>query len=225
MPRHPFVALSLILGLAAGPFLATTPTTAQSPHAPADTQGSPQLPPGHPQMTTPKEPAFELPEVPEGSGTGDTGLTWTAPEGWVEEEPANAMRKAQYRLPGEAGDAELVIYYFGPGQGGAPMANCERWAGQFMQPDGTPPLEAMKTAEIEAGAMPVLTCEVSGTYGGGMTTGMGRRAEPQENQMLLGAIAEGPDANWFFKLTGPEATVEGNRKKFEGLIGSLEAGS
>ena len=42
---------------------------------------------------------------------------------------------------------------------------------------------------------------------------------------LLGAIAEGPDANWFFKLTGPQKTVEENRATFAALIDSLKTGS
>ena len=58
---------------------------------------------------------------------------------------------------------------------------------------------------------------------GGMAM-MGRRQEPKPGQMLLGAIAEGPDANWFFKLTGPEATLEAQREAFEGMILSLRRG-
>jgi hypothetical protein len=43
--------------------------------------------------------------------------------------------------------------------------------------------------------------------------------------MLLGAVAAGPDANWFFKSTGPQATVEAHRAAFEGMIASLKPGS
>jgi hypothetical protein len=39
--------------------------------------------------------------------------------------------------------------------------------------------------------------------------------------MLLGAIAEGPDAPWFFKFTGPEATVRAQRQAFVGMMRSL----
>ena len=42
--------------------------------------------------------------------------------------------------------------------------------------------------------------------------------------MLLGAIVQGPDANWFFKLTGPRDTIEANRSGFDSLIGSMRAG-
>ena len=133
-----FVAPCLLTALVAGAVVTDLPAAAQEPEAQTAEQEPSEIPAGHPQMTTPKPHAFEMPEVPEGSGTGETGLSWTTPEGWVEEEPTNAMRKAQYRIPGEAGDSELVVYYFGPGQGGDPMANCERWAGQFVQPNGAP---------------------------------------------------------------------------------------
>jgi hypothetical protein len=42
--------------------------------------------------------------------------------------------------------------------------------------------------------------------------------------MLLGAIARGPDANWFFKATGPQKTLEANRAAFEAMVRSLRSG-
>jgi hypothetical protein len=134
------------------------------------------------------------------------------------------MRKAQYRVPGEAGDAECVVFYFGPGQGGDPSTNAQRWAKQFTLADGSPGTAGMKVDSRKVGGIDVLTVEVAGTYQGGF--GMGSRQEaPKPGQMLLGAIARGPDANWFFKLTGPEATVAGERAAFDELVGSLKRGS
>jgi hypothetical protein len=42
---------------------------------------------------------------------------------------------------------------------------------------------------------------------------------------LVGAIVAGPDANWFFKLTGPGKTVAVQREAFFGMVRSLETGS
>jgi hypothetical protein len=131
------------------------------------------------------------------------------------------MRRAQYRVPGPGGDAELVVFYFGPGQGGDAMSNARRWAGQFRQPDGRDPTAAMKTREADVGGLKVTTVEVRGTYSGGM----GGTVEEKAGHQLLGAIAAGPDANWFFKLTGPEKTVTAQKAAFEGLIRSLKKGS
>ena len=127
------------------------------------------------------------------------------------------MRKAQYRVPGPGGDAECVVFYFGPGQGGDPMANAVRWAGQFQQPDGRPSTDVMKTATRTVGERSVLTVEVTGTYTNPMVDNVAR-----QDQMLLGAIVEGPDANWFFKLTGPISTVSAQRDAFGALIESVK---
>jgi hypothetical protein len=133
------------------------------------------------------------------------------------------MRRAQYRVPGPGGDAELVVFYFGPGQGGTAEDNAVRWAEQFSQPDGSSPVEAMKVHRLEGSAVPVTMVEVTGTYEGGMTM-TAEPAVPRPGHMLLGGIAEGPDAPWFFKLTGPEATVRGERQAFEQMLRSLEVG-
>jgi hypothetical protein len=43
--------------------------------------------------------------------------------------------------------------------------------------------------------------------------------------MLLGAIAEGPDAKWFFRATGPRATLEAQRAAFDRMIRSIKRGA
>jgi hypothetical protein len=175
-------------------------------------------------VTPPSQARPVVAPPPPGSGVGATGLTWSAPADWVVEAPDTRMRKAQYRVPGEAGDAECVVFYFGPGQGGDPSANAQRWARQFTLADGSPGTAGMKVDSRKVGGIDVLTVEVAGTYEGGF--GMGSQQEaPKPGQMLLGAIAQGPDANWFFKLTGPEATVAGERAAFDELVGSLKRGS
>ena len=98
-------------------------------------------------------PPTALPPVPEGAGTGATGLQWTAPSAWISETPSSPMRRAQYRIPGKSGDGECVVFYFGPGQGGDPMSNASRWADQFTMADGSPAQSAMKTSEIEVGGL------------------------------------------------------------------------
>ena len=100
------------------------------------------------------------------------------------------------------------------------MANAQRWASQFSQPDGSPAVDAMKTSNEEVNGVPILRIETTGTYVNRMVS-----ADTFPDYMLLAAIAEGPDANWFFKLTGPEATVEDQRDDFAGLINSIQLGN
>jgi len=142
------------------------------------------------------------------------------PDGWVEEQPSSSVRRAQYRVPGPAGDAECVVFYFGPGQGGDPMSNALRWASQFTQPGGGSSTDVLKTRDESVGDLSVLRVEVTGDYANNMAS------PPQQiaDAMLLGAIVEGPDANWFFKLTGPRDTVEAARRGFDALLSSMRSG-
>lgn len=209
-----FAAVVLGLLTSTGPRTAAADPSAQEPESPppAETPGS-RLPQGHPAVDTPDN--FTIKPVPPGSGTGATALLWTVPEGWLEEAPSSAMRRAQYRVPGAQGDGSCIVYYFGPGQGGDAADNAKRWAEQFSQADGRPSSEVMKTEALEVDGVEVLLVEVTGDYGGGMG------GQALADAMLLGAIARGPDANWFFKLTGPESTLRQQKKSFEALVASI----
>ena len=199
----------------------TQAQAAPSLQSPRAQESDSALPPGHPPIDPGTMSA--LPAVPEGAGTGDAALAWTAPATWVSQKPSSSMRRAQYKVPGPAGDGECVVFYFGPGQGGDPMANAERWAGQFTLPDGTPAQNNLKTSEIEVGGLKVFLVEVAGTYDGGMSMSM-EPSKPMTGYRLLGAIAPGPDANWYFKFTGPDATVTSQRAAFEAMVRSLKHG-
>jgi hypothetical protein len=187
-------------------------------------EGTGALPPGHPPVAAAGTPPPGLPPVPEGAGTGDAALAWKVPAGWIVEKPASPMRRAQYRVPGKAGDGECAVFYFGPGQGGDPMSNAQRWAEQFTLADGSPAGSTMKTSEIEVGGLKVFVVEVAGTYKGGMTM-TAAPAAPKPGYRLLGAVAPGPDANWYFKFTGPDATVNEQRAAFTSMVKSLKHGA
>ena len=49
--------------------------------------------------------------------------------------------------------------------------------------------------------------------------------QKKEGQMLIGAIASGPDANWFFKCTGPEVTMRTEAEAINGMLRSLRSGA
>jgi hypothetical protein len=184
------------------------------------------MPPGHPAMAgshpTTMPPMGIAPADPN-AGQGEAALAWTVPAGWVDEPPSSSMRRAQYRVPAPTGDAECLVFYFGPGQGGDPMSNAQRWASQFADDKGQPATASMKTRSLDVPGSKVLVVEARGTYMAGSMTGGATEARP--NQALLGAIAEGPDANWFFKLTGPEATVKAQTPAFEAMLKSLKRGA
>jgi len=210
---------------------AADPAPMQAAHESTPASGLPDghpsldLPAGHPPATAGAMPgsASLLPPVDPDAGAGASGLAWTTPEGWVSEPPANTMRRAQYRIPGPGGEGECVVFYFGPGQGGEPMDNATRWASQFVPEGGGDPVAAMKTSMSQVGEISILRVEAAGTYQSGSMMGMGSGVA-KSDWALLGAIAEGPDANWFFKFTGPEATLEAQRAAFDAMVGSLRRG-
>jgi hypothetical protein len=196
----------LLLAVACGPDDADRPAAdATENPRPAATLPIPgtELPPGHPPLDE-----------------GSARLTWTIPDGWASEAPATSMRIAQYRVPGSAGDGECIVFYFGAGEGGEVMANARRWAGQFSQPDGSSSLDRMKVSSLDSTAFPVRIVEVTGTYDGGMTM-TAQPTQALEGSMLLGGIAAGPDGPWFFKMTGPEATIRSQRKAFVDMMRSI----
>jgi len=179
----------------------------------------PQSPSGsdHPGAAD-SAPAVASPHPEEGGE-----LHWTMPPGWKEETPSSSMRRAQYalpRVPGDPRDGECAVFYFGPGQGGDARANVERWASQFSDDSGGSPSPAV--AESTVAGLKVTKISVGGTYHPSRM--MGGAAEPQPGSLLLGAIVEGPDSNWFFKCTGPQKTMESHRQAFDQMVDSVHVG-
>jgi hypothetical protein len=150
------------------------------------------------------------------------GLTWTPPAAWKAGEP-KPMRAATYKVPAAKGDTEegeVAVFFFGSGQGGGVDANVDRWINQFEQPDGKASKDAAKTKKDTVNGLPVTTVELNGTY----TASMGPMG-PKSNRpgyKLYGAIVEGPQGAVFFKLTGPQKTVDTAKGDFQKLIKSMK---
>jgi len=137
-------------------------------------------------------------------------VTLQAPSEWTSTPPTSMMRKAQFTLPraeGDGEDGELVIFYF-QGEGGGVDANFRRWAGQFAQPDSTPSFDKATTANTTVDGMPLSTMELSGTYVAPITPMDPSKRHNKPNFRLLGAVLETSNGPYFFKLTGPEKTIE-----------------
>jgi hypothetical protein len=147
-------------------------------------------------------------------------LTFTPREGWDVEEPTSSMRVAQYRLGGDAGDAELVVYYFGPKHEGSLEDNLERWAGQFEQPDGGDSLERAVLSERRVLGMPVHEVALEGTYVAETSPGSGVRLR-EPGWRLLAAIVESDHGPYYAKLVGPGATVEAHAAGFRAFLSEI----
>ena len=169
---------------------------------------------------SPGAPQADAPAPPAAAPGSSAGLSFDLPEGWEEQPPENAMRLAQARIPGEAGDGELAVFYFGPGGGGGSEANIQRWLNQVRPDAGAEP----ERETFEEGELTIHTVAAQGTVTPSPMSMQGGTAEPQPGQMLLGAVVEGPGGPWFFKATGPAATLEGEREAFFEMVRTASPG-
>jgi hypothetical protein len=151
------------------------------------------------------------------------GITWEDPPDWPREARQRPMRKATYKVPrakGDGDDGELAVFYFGAGQGGGLEDNVQRWVKQFSERKPEEP----RRADRSANGLKQHTVEIDeGVYDPGMMGG-GQKPTPKTGFALLGAIVEAPSGSYFFKLTGPKATVQGAKTKFYALLDSIKSG-
>ena len=139
------------------------------------------------------------------------------PPAWVERPATSSMRLAEFDVPRTDGtQVEVVVYYFGPGQGGSADANIARWRAQFTAPDGsevTPHVMA-----VDGTPFTTTVAEFEGAYARGV--GMGS-AEAVPGQGLVAAVVETPQGNLFFQLFGDQAAVQATREDFLELVTSV----
>jgi hypothetical protein len=150
------------------------------------------------------------------------GVAWEDPKGW-EKIPGSGMRHTSYKIPAAKGDkdgGELVVYYFGPTQGGEVDSNINRWVAQFEGAD----VKAIKRTDRTVNDIEQHIVEIpKGTYDLGASSMSA--VKKVDNYGLLGAIVVAPTGKYFFKLTGPMATVKAAHDPFYKLLDSVKAKS
>jgi len=123
-------------------------------------------------------------------------LATAAPAQWRSVEPSSSMRLLQMSVPGANGaDAEVVVFFFGAGQGGDVQANVERWRSQFTGADGG--AVEVQIDRFEVADMPVTVAELSGTYTRAVG---GRQVEPLAGQTLVAAVVDTERGSLFVQL-------------------------
>ncbi|WP_437805069.1 hypothetical protein [Sorangium sp. So ce1078] len=155
-------------------------------------------------------------------------LAWDVPGSWAAlEAPRAGPRKALYRVPRAANDkddVEVQVLSYGLGSKGDVEANFREWFAQF---DGDAGAKATRES-FEVRGMRVELVEVAGTYKIplGPRPQAGARKRPpvemvKDGYRLLGAAVRTPDrGNWFFRMVGPDETVQSARSAFLSLIES-----
>ncbi|RMF07551.1 MAG: hypothetical protein D6762_07315 [Candidatus Neomarinimicrobiota bacterium] len=154
-------------------------------------------------------------------GQGNVGnLQADIPATWQQQAPASSMRLTQFRLPalnGDREDAQLAVFNQ---IGGTVEQNLNRWYGQFTQPDGSSSASRARRETFQANSMPVTFVTLKGTYSAGPMA-MGGAPGDKPHFGLLAAIVSTPEGPYYFKLTGPEKTVDGYEQDFRNFLKSM----
>ena len=184
-----------------------------------------ETPVGESSATSPSQSADSAPVGPISShgemvadGTspqaqGEGSIDFDVPAGWQSQPPSSNMRVAQAAIPGPGGSGEFAVFYFGPGGGGSVVDNIDRWAGQMESADKPKP------ETFETNGYKVTWIDVHGTLKAS-SMGMGP-STAQADSRLFGAVVEGPGGPWFFKATGPQATMAPARDAFVAMLKSV----
>jgi hypothetical protein len=134
------------------------------------------------------------------------------------------MRVAEFvvpKAPGDAEDAELILYYFGAGGGGSAEANIDRWIGQVEQPDGSPSKSKARRTEQTINGLKVTSVDVSGTYTAEMSPGAAQHYN-KPGYRLCAAMVDTPGGAYYIKLTGPAKTVAAAQADYDKFLSSLK---
>ena len=147
-------------------------------------------------------------------------VKYSVPVEWKSEIPKSKMRKAQYKIPGFEGraDAEMAVFVF-PGTGGSVQANIDRWMGQFIQPDGSDTKDKAEITKVKINNFSVTKMYVTGTHLKSKSPMM--MSGPKEelsNYAMLAAIVETSKDPWFFKMVGPQKTIDHWRPEFDKFV-------
>lgn len=144
-------------------------------------------------------------------------LAYDVPKDWRGVRTTSSMRLAQWSY---GSGCEVVVFYFGDGQGGSVEANLDRWYGQFEQPDGGSTRERAKVTKSSSGALTVTRADVQGTYAAPVRPGAAERHNKPDYRMIA-AVVEGPSGPWFIRFLGPAKEVSTGESSFDAFLSSL----
>ena len=172
---------------------------------------------------------------PEGSAPAPTmpGLApvvWDTPGSWTTINAPTASRsgakKASYNVPKAGNDkeeAEVLVTFNGTGDKGDPAKTYKEWFDQF---DGNLGPTAKREEFVNGHGLKVEMVEIAGTYKVALAPPVGPQKKAAVQMVkndfrLVGATVKTPDrGNWFFKLTGPNETVQSARSALRALLES-----
>lgn len=145
-------------------------------------------------------------------------MSSVVPGSWQAVPPSSNMRLAQFAISDEA-QAEVIVFYFGVGQGGGAQANIARWVSQFRPVNGKPvqsTVDNMRTT----GGFEVTWVEILGDYARGV--GVGPIGKYKSDQMLIAAITQTPRGNLYIQFHGDRDAILEHRDEFMQFVMALQ---
>ena len=158
------------------------------------------LPAGHPPLGT---EAMNMPPAPDADAPapGTDSIRWAAPDHWATK-PLGAMRRGSFTARNEHGKADCSIIALAAAQNPL-LENINRWRGQIgLAPITDAQLPAV-SATLDSAGLTFTTVDLVGASPAGAAT-----------TRILGAVLYRGEEAWFFKLTGPDATVAAEKPAF-----------
>jgi hypothetical protein len=150
------------------------------------------------------------------------GLSFTAPPAWQARPAASTMRVAEFvvpKAPGDAEDAELIVYFFG-GTGGSVDANIDRWVAQMQQPDGSASKDTARRDTQTINGLTVTMVDLTGTYIAEVRPGATERHHKPDFR-LRAAVIETARGPYYIKMTGPAKTMTAADADFRTFLSTV----
>lgn len=137
---------------------------------------------------------------------------WTVPANWTPggERP---MRLATFAVSGPGGASADMSISTLAAAGGGTLANVNRWRGQLGLPAWTDADLETNSKRVEVDGNPGVVVDFAGDKS---VQGEARKTR------ILGAIVPRGGQTWFYKLTGDDALVAGERENFMGFVKSVK---
>jgi hypothetical protein len=136
---------------------------------------------------------------------------WKVPAHW-EEQPAQGMRFATFRIPGETGPgADLSVTQF-PGEAGGILMNINRWRGELGLSPLTQTQLAGAVSSLDLGGQEAIVVNMAGAH---VQTG--------NKQRTLAAIVPQLGLTWFYKMTGDDDLVARQETAFTEFVKSAHS--
>jgi len=138
-------------------------------------------------------------ENPSESGHSESAkMRWQTPDEW-QEKSASGMRLGSFRA-GPQQEADCAVFVLA-GRAGGITANINRWRGEMRQARLSED-EIASLERIQVMGKDAVLLEIKGDFRG------------SQGYMMLALIAGFGEKTLFIKMTGPEDTVNGERKRF-----------